>query len=165
MQARRPWNLVAGLGSSGWEKSPVLARLWVHKSLVLCYSASLSLQPLELKNGQQEQVLFSCNVILVFNIIFIVFRNNIYYENFSSSKTLPIWSRPFFHPNLHPFWDSTFRKTGSDWDLQIQNIWCPLLLLPSTSSEDLQLRHVLPYKHSTWHDVNTKKKDNDRSHR
>ena len=154
MQARRPWNLVAGLGSSGWEKSPVLARLWVHKSLVHCYSDSLSLQPLELKNGQQEQVLFSCNVILVFNIIFIVFRNNIYYENFSSSKTLPIWSRPFFHPNLHPFWDSTFRKTGSDWDLQVQmsdvlSSFFLLLLLRRPPT-----RHVLPYKHSTWHDVN-----------
>ena len=65
--------------------------------------------------------------------------------------------------NLSTEWDlqdlesdiSTFRKTGSDWDLQIQNIWCPLLLLPSTSSEDLQLKHVLPYNHSTWHDVNT----------
>ena len=65
------------------------ASTW-NKSLVLCYSASLSLQPLELKNGQQEQVLFSCNVIFVFNIIFIVFRNNIHNENLSSSKTLLI---------------------------------------------------------------------------
>ena len=58
-----------------WPGQTLEASMWT-KSLALCYSASLSLQPLELDNGQQEQVLFSYNVIFVFNIILIVFRNS-----------------------------------------------------------------------------------------
>ena len=54
--------------------------------------------------------------------------------------------------NLSTEWDlqdlesdiSTFRKTGSDWDLQIQNFWC-LPLFSSTSSEDLQYERDVRY--------------------
>ena len=99
MQARKPWNLVAGLGSSGWKKSPVQARLWVYKPCSL-----LSWLIESPTSGTEEWLaragLFSCTVIFVFSIIFLVFRNNIHQQTLDSSK-LCLSEVCHFHPILH----------------------------------------------------------------
>ena len=73
--------------------------MW-NKSLVFCYSASFE----SLTSGTEEWLaragFFSCNMILVFSIIFLVFRNNIHQQTLDSSK-LCLSEVCHFHPILH----------------------------------------------------------------
>ena len=160
MQARRPWNLVAGLGSSGWKKSPVQARLWVYKPCSL-----LSWLIESPTSGTEEWLaragLFSCTVIFVFSIIFLVFRNNIHHKDHLVVLKLCLSEVGHFHPFLRLHIPKNWiwlRSADSEYLMSSPPSSFYFLRRPPT-------RHVLPYKHSTWHDVNTKKKDNDRSHR
>ena len=104
-------------------------------------------------------------MILVFSIIFLVFRNNIHQQTLDSSK-LCLSEVCHFHPILHSPPSETLHSEKLDLTeicrFRISDVLSSFFLLlllrrPPT-------RHVLPYKHSTWHDVNTKKKNNDRSH-
>ena len=153
MQARRPWNLVAGLGSSGWKKSPVQARLWVYKPCSL-----LSWLIESPTSGTEEWLaragLFSCTVIFVFSIIFLVFRNNIHQQTLDSSK-LCLSEVCHFHPILHSPPSQTLHSEKLDLTeicrFRISDVLSSffLLLLQKTSSWNM----CSPYNHSTWHDT------------
>ena len=114
------------------------ASMW-NKKPCSCYSASVESPTSGTEEWLARAGFFSCNMILVFSIIFLVFRNNIYDENLSSSETLLIWSLPFLsHPSLTP--SETLHSEKLDLT-EICRFRCLMSSPPSSFyffSEDLQ---------------------------
>ena len=82
------------------EKSPPYWHVSECISLVLCYPGSIESSTSGTEEWLARAGFFSCNMILVFSIIFLVFRNNIHQQTLDSSK-LCLSEVCHFHPILH----------------------------------------------------------------